>query len=269
VPKSKTVIELRKLLARVSRTPLQFLRLLHNDAPLKGKDDTTVEEAGLAPEATVHLTRVSVQGASLFMITHDDEILVDYLLQCRADVDEVWHRGESGETPLHYAARLGFAQVCKDILVFGSPVTANAKTDFGRTALHGAARFGHAEVVTVLLRAGSGFEMLNLQDKAGMTALHLASLKGSVRSCNSIMFHDAFTQVNACDKSGRTALHCAATAGHADVCALILACPQFSAFRAQNNHNQTALELAAVHDHHKVCDVFREHEQKKTGCSVQ
>ncbi|KAG0556690.1 hypothetical protein M758_11G070200 [Ceratodon purpureus] len=82
--------------------------------------------------------------------------------------------GESGYSPLHYAARHGHAQACLLLLQSGAQV--DRRTRAGKaTSLHRAAYAGHIEAVKVLLQHGANVEA---QDSDGQTCLHKASMQG-------------------------------------------------------------------------------------------
>eukprot|EP00741_Cyanophora_paradoxa_P018756 tig00021094_g18105.t1 len=63
-------------------------------------------------------------------------------------------RDEAGYTPLHYAARGGFAEIVRFLLKRGADVHACTKAGKA-TALHRAAYIGSAEIASMLLRAGA------------------------------------------------------------------------------------------------------------------
>ena len=84
--------------------------------------------------------------------------------------------GDSGYTPLHYAAREGHAECVRALLALGA--NANARTRAGgATPLHRAAFTGAGACVRLLLEGGAD---PCARDADGESALHKASARGAV-----------------------------------------------------------------------------------------
>ena len=92
------------------------------------------------------------------------------LLEKGADVNT---RDELGNTPLHWAAILGYLDICKYImekLDNEHPKNAN-----GKSPIHFAAQYGHLEVYKLLVE---NIEDKNHGDNDGITPLHMAAKYG-------------------------------------------------------------------------------------------
>ncbi len=106
----------------------------------------------------------------------------------------VFGRDQSGNTPLHDAARTGNADVVALLL------------DRGWTPLHYAARYGHADVAAVLLDRGVGVES---RTDGGWTPLHYAAKYGNADVV--VLLLDRGADVNSKNFRGKTPLQLAAT----------------------------------------------------------
>ena len=115
-------------------------------------------------------------------------------------------RGDFGETPLHYAARLNQnPEVIELLLKAGAHL--HERDDFGETPLHYAAGFNqNPEVIELLLKAGAH---LHERDDSGETPLHGAA--GSSKNPEIIeLLLKAGADLHERDDSGETPLHEAA-----------------------------------------------------------
>jgi ankyrin repeat protein len=117
---------------------------------------------------------------------------------------------KAGFTPLYYAAQAGHTALVRFLLERGARVDQRIWT--GTTALAAAASERAIGAVRALLRAGAD---PNLQDRAGRSALHLASEsklhpreRHAVPIVELLLAHEA--DPNLCDKDGKTPLHVAA-----------------------------------------------------------
>jgi 26S proteasome non-ATPase regulatory subunit 10 len=93
--------------------------------------------------------------------------VVKLLLENGADVNVAGT--ESGCTSLHYAASLGYVDLCELLVRYGAE--ADAQTANRETPLHLAVARGHSEVLAILLKYHA---RLDIRDKNGMTPLQLA-----------------------------------------------------------------------------------------------
>lgn len=93
--------------------------------------------------------------------------VVHLLLENGVDVNVVGT--DSGCTSLHYAASLGYVDLCELLVRYGAET--GAQTARMETPLHLAVARGHSEVVAVLLKYNA---RLDIRDKNGMMPLQLA-----------------------------------------------------------------------------------------------
>jgi ankyrin repeat protein len=137
------------------------------------------------------------------------------LLRSGADVNE--GQGD-GMTALHWAARLGDAELAQILIYAGSRL--DAGTRIGRyTPLHVATREGKADVVEVLLEAGSDPQAVSTN--SGTTPLHLAARAGDVRIVSKLIEHGADVDVTE-SAWGQTPLTFAAAMNRVDVIKVLL-----------------------------------------------
>jgi len=291
------VRDVKQLLAAVTSTPVQHLKLMFDGRELL--DDRTMSEEALPSETHVQLIRLPPPDMrdvpSLLSIVEDEPLLISLLLDCSADPDEVdelgwtalhWavHRGlgavaealaqhprftlvdaaDVGRmTALHLCAQKGLALACGRIASRLSLRALNARANNGNTALHLAARSGHAESCLALL-AVPGFRAVNDQNTHGWTALHYAAAGGLDKVCKKLLFMPGFSASDERTLNGETALHWAALNGHVDICRLLLhSCDVV----AQDVEGLTALDGAersgraigeSSGNHAAVCELLRQ-----------
>lgn len=100
----------------------------------------------------------------------DLEVVVDILKRVP---DVIKQRDPRGNTPLHYAAKLGRIDLIAIYLHFG--LTVDVMNTFHCTPLHEAASHGHRAAVQYLISRGAD---CSIKNKQGLTALQLARRKG-------------------------------------------------------------------------------------------
>ena len=124
------------------------------------------------------------------------------------------------------------------------------KDDFGWLPLHYAAHMGNVQVVKLFLTNNVDLSYEKVDDKEGMSALHIAARKGLKRHIGVIR-----TLVKECpdvcellDNRDRTALHVAVESGNRYVVKTLLNMPEFNdLINEQDKDGNTSLHLAAFH----------------------
>ncbi|KAL3865979.1 hypothetical protein ACJMK2_043321 [Sinanodonta woodiana] len=140
--------------------------------------------------------------------------IVVLLMEQNADQSEARtlkrrHKKEmKGLNPIHYAARRGRVDVLMSLIQSG--VNADLPDMYGRSPLYLAARFGHEEVVNALLN--ENIDVNWKEHKFGFTPLHIATDRRYAGIVDKLCQNKG-TQVNLPDRSGRTALHIASEHG--------------------------------------------------------
>ncbi|XP_048534129.1 serine/threonine-protein phosphatase 6 regulatory ankyrin repeat subunit B-like isoform X1 [Triticum urartu] len=127
-----------------------------------------------------------------------------------ASPDALYQHDHNGSFPTHVAASVGATRVIADFLM-KSPNCADLRDARGRTFLHVAVDRMDIGTVDYACRNISLSWILNMQDKDGNTALHLAIRKGSLRMFCSLLGNRQ-VQLNLKNEKGKTPLD---TARHA------------------------------------------------------
>uniref|UniRef100_A0A0D3HIY7 PGG domain-containing protein n=1 Tax=Oryza barthii TaxID=65489 RepID=A0A0D3HIY7_9ORYZ len=128
----------------------------------------------------------------------------------------------NGSTPLHFAASDGNCKIVHAILDTTPPGTVYMKDSDGLSALHVAARLGHANVVKQLI--GICPDAVELRDGHGETFLHTAvrEKRSSIVSLAIKKHKQVNDLLDAQDRDGNTPLHIAVVAGSPDIVNAIL-----------------------------------------------
>ena len=114
---------------------------------------------------------------------------------------------------------------------------------------------GNKEIVKLLLNDKDKKVEINLQDKRGSTALHLAAFKGNKEIVQLLI--DKGANINLQDKQGSTALHWAELQGHKEIVKLLIDSAVDT--NATNNNGYTAQKQATKND---VIILFTDIEEK-------
>mmetsp|Transcript_136503 Transcript_136503/g.265526 ORF Transcript_136503/g.265526 Transcript_136503/m.265526 type:complete len:346 (-) Transcript_136503:8-1045(-) len=244
----------KERLSHLARTPAQHIRLLFGDRSLDD-DERTVAQEQLPPVAELSLVRCLPEAASLLGIVEDDPLMVPFLADCGADVNE---SDDAGWTALHWAAYNNQTNVALALLANSSFVELNAQDTGGMTALHLAATRGLATVCGALANHPD-FEVLNRRSANGNTALHWAARSSQAAVCEILLDSKRFTAVNEQNVHGWTALHYAAAAGLLPVCKKLLEHSEFSATKQLTNNGETALHWAVLHAKTEICELLHGH----------
>ncbi|CAB1121042.1 unnamed protein product [Ectocarpus sp. CCAP 1310/34] len=128
-------------------------------------------------------------------VSNEQAGVVDALVEAGADIDV--QGGETCETPLHLATKLGSSEAVASLLKLEADE--NKLNGDQYSALHLAAESGSAAIVHVLLATGAQPNLRGGED--GKTALDLAALGRHVEAATALVQHRA--SLNATDKLGR------------------------------------------------------------------
>ncbi|KAL8830057.1 MAG: hypothetical protein Q9191_001650 [Dirinaria sp. TL-2023a] len=170
---------------------------------------------------------------------------VKLLLEHQVDVhatSEFWN--QDPETPLHTAARHGFARIARHLLEHGANVNGQIKD--GWTPLHFAARCPSNETVRVLIEEFNADVSLTLVN--GSQAIHsAANAQYALGETGAIirMLIDAGSDANVCNKQGRTPLHWAAERGNLSAVQTLLEKGARTDVREEKT-NMTPLDIAKM-----------------------
>jgi ankyrin repeat protein len=147
---------------------------------------------------------------------------------------------ERGARPIHSAIQNGDIQAVRILLQAGAE--ASARDAFGYTPLQYVSKVGPDEIVDILLKyvkrddIGTVCAPLNRNKDTGMTCLHLAATRGSLRTAKSLL--SAGADVNGGQEAGQTPLSAALREGQLAV----------ARFLYQNGANPSAIERFAFCD---------------------
>ncbi|KAG6991162.1 hypothetical protein G7Y79_00056g090430 [Physcia stellaris] len=114
--------------------------------------------------------RTPIHSAAQYGTPEILDLLLGYVKQtCDLDL-----RDKDGNTALHLAIKAGDPDNAKMLLKKGADLTIHVVDGFGRTPIHSAAQYGAPEILDLLLGYVKQTCDLDLRDKDGNTALHLA-----------------------------------------------------------------------------------------------
>lgn len=150
---------------------------------------------------------------------------------------------------IHSAAKKGDLNAVKK-LVEKKNSNVDLQNKNGETALHVAAANGNLEVMGYLLEQGA---LIDIQDAGGNTALHQAALAGFLDGIELLTTANSkIADVDHANYAGNTALHIAAWKGHLDVVQFFLKLG--AQIDYQDKHGQTALQLASTWNHPEIVE---------------
>jgi len=159
------------------------------------------------------------------------------------------HERKYKNTPLHYAALCGKADIATLLLCNNADV--NSRAARNNTPLHHACLCDHIHVAQILIDYGAN--VFGCKEEKS-TPLHTASAKGYTRAVRFLLDHGA--QIDACDSGNCTPLHDAARLGYAHVSAILLNCG--ANINAHNWQNKTPLEYAKQEGYIDVIQLFED-----------
>ncbi|EAY17501.1 ankyrin repeat protein, putative [Trichomonas vaginalis G3] len=126
--------------------------------------------------------------------------LCEYFISHGAFIDA---KNQSGETALHFAAKLNCIEIEEVLISHDADV--NAKDNDGWSVLHSAAESNSKETAEFLISHGAD---VNAKDNDGWSVLHSAAESNSKETAEFLISHGA--DVNAKDNDGWSVLHSAA-----------------------------------------------------------
>jgi ankyrin repeat protein len=137
-----------------------------------------------------------------------------------------------GQTPLHWAAKVGLTEIAEFLISKGARV--NIKDDSGETPLSLAARAGYPETVKIFIERG--------EDTGGIwSAFHWAAFLGNARTVKFSV--ETLDNIDLREGSGETALHKASVAGNTGIMELLI--KSGADVNAKNSSGETPLHRAA------------------------
>jgi ankyrin repeat protein len=171
--------------------------------------------AGAAGALALSAALTAAEGTVADAAMKGDVATVRTLLKDGADVNAA--QGD-GVTALHWAARLGSADLTSTLVVAGANV--RAATRFGAlTPLHLAAERGSGPVVTLLVKGGAD---VNARTSTGATPLMFAAASGDTAAVTALLDGGADLEAKERDRE-QTPLIFAAAANRVDVVKLLVA----------------------------------------------
>ena len=177
-----------------------------------------------------------------------DVAKVESLIESNPDL--VFSRDADGNTPLHWAAKSGHAEVAELLLTSRASVDATAKN--GQTPLHMAAYHGHRDVAELLLANKAD---ANAKDVNGLAPLHYAAVWGNANMAELLLATNA--EVDIRDKRGVTPLHLAASGDKKEVAELLLA--NRADVNAKDDTGTTPLKNAEIKRLKDMEELLRKH----------
>ena len=160
----------------------------------------------LIGDAVIKIPTPEGARAICYAIQNCDELVLRLLIEWGADVNA---RSKNDDTPLYLAARTGLLSHVRLLIQQGAEL--NVHTERRGSALTGAARAGHRDVVQLLLDAGSDVNNCGMSD----TALMYAAMEGYEKVVQLLLERGADPDIQ--ESAGMTALHNAAYRGHEKV----------------------------------------------------
>jgi ankyrin repeat protein len=131
-------------------------------------------------------------------------------------IDTIDDYDETGRTPLHHAARIGYLDAVLNILKVGANVTKLSQYD-SESAILLAAEGGHDVVVSALIRAGAD---VNYPNKQKITPIFAASQVGFTRTVQVLL--NAGATIGRISDGGLTPLMAAAMRGKTNTAKVLL-----------------------------------------------
>ncbi|KAK9666802.1 hypothetical protein RND81_14G212300 [Saponaria officinalis] len=218
----------------------------------------------------VHLGKTLKKNDKGVVTDHVCVSFIQYVVDETTDNSLLLHSNDSGDTPLHFAARFGHTGAVQECLARAEVVSAgllNKANKCKDTALHDAARAGHASIVMMLVEAGGENALHYMPNNLHETPLFLAAERGCFESFNSIVEHTAdLTVLEYKGPCGHTTLHLAVQYGNKDIVDRILKIETSSLLiRVKNDQGQTSLHACATENvkvQHTIMRALLDHDDE-------
>ncbi|XP_062873697.1 ankyrin repeat and death domain-containing protein 1B [Trichomycterus rosablanca] len=178
----------------------------------------------------------------LWMKSEHHKDLTDVILQKEPEEDADYDHVEmllEAEKGYIEAAKRNDVETMKRL---GRGVNVNALNMHNRTALHYAVAGKNVQAVDVLLRRRA---KLDLQDKFGLTPIHLTAWFGSLEILKLLIQSGADQRVK--NTEGMNMMHCAAVNDHTDIVEYIVNDLQMKELDKEDNHGNRPFAVAAEH----------------------
>ncbi|XP_077862816.1 uncharacterized protein LOC102805597 [Saccoglossus kowalevskii] len=157
-------------------------------------------------------------------------------------------KDKNDQTPMHYAAELGFHQIMKLFLDYGAKIDPKDRDE--KTPLHLAAQYGRLQCVQILIEANS--MQINEDDVEGRTPLLLASLEGHCRVVKCLLYLGA--EITSRDDIHWSALALASSRGHLDTMVILI--DNHAEIDAIDKNKNTPLHLSCANGHVEATELL-------------
>lgn len=173
-------------------------------------------------------------------VLNDDIEYLRTILRANPGIDVNVRHPETGDTPLHIAADMGYDDIVAALLAMPR-IDVNARSRDEATPLDAAANNGKADTIRLLIAAHS--IIVNTRDAYSDTPLHTAASRGNKDAVDELL-EAANIEIDAQTESGNTALHIAAKAGYDNIVKSLL---RKTANRfIRNNQGQIPFDVATI-----------------------
>lgn len=184
--------------------------------------------------------------------SEDEKMARDLVASCRERKMEPWNRFYSrGWTLPHLAAAADSVHIVKKVLQ-DNPDWNLLTRGKDWSLIHIAARNGHSELLAFLLKRKEITRERGVEAKSSewATPLFEASRRGQIKALKLLLEDNA--DINVSNKVGLTALHVAALEGHGEIVKTLLQNHKIRNVQAKTKRGETALHLA-VQESHESC----------------